>query len=152
MYSWQDIENFVARFYKGAKLLITPYAYPVVFLNVAQNGVSTLNITIAANADFIMLGMRYRTWLAAAALTVSTKPEPTARLLLIDSGSNEQFTQSAVMLANYGSNDAKDIPLPYPRILAGRTTVTAQLTNAAPAAETINVEVMLNGVQVRAYG
>jgi hypothetical protein len=149
--NWAQIEAFASRFYNGAKLLITPYAYPVVFAGLAQNATQTQTINIAANADFIFLGVNHRAWLAAAGQTVSTKTEPIARLLLIDSGSNEQFTQAPVQLANYSSNDAKVLWLPYPRVIAGRTTVTAQLTNNAPAAETVNCEVVLQGVQVRAY-
>lgn len=149
--NWTDIEAFVARFYGGRRLLITPYAYTLTFSNVAQSATSTTTINIAANADFILLGLRHRVWLAAAGQTVSSKPAPIANLLLIDSGSNDQFTSAGVQLENYSTNDSKIVDLPYPRVLAGRTTLTAQLVNNAPAAETINAEVFLNGVQVRAY-
>ncbi len=148
---WSEIEAFVARFYQGKRVLITPYGYPISFSSVAQNATSTQTINIAANADFILIGLRHRAWLAAAGLTVSSKPAATARLLLIDSGSNEQYTQTSVQLDNYSTNDAKVLNLCYPRVITGRTTITAQLTNNAPAAETINVEVLLDGVQVRAY-
>jgi hypothetical protein len=148
---WQAIEAFVARFYGGRRLLITPFGYPVQFTSVANGASQSQVVNIAANADFVLIGVRHRTRLAAAGQTVSTKPAPIARLLLIDSGSNEQFTQSAVDLENYGSNDAKIVNLCYPRVIAGRTTITATLSNYAPAAETINTEVFLDGVQVRAY-
>lgn len=149
--SWSQIEQFVARFYDGRRVLITPYAYPVSFLNVTQNATQTQTINIAANADFIFIRCHHRMWLAAAGQTVSTKNTPIGRLLLIDSGSNEQFTQAPVQLDNYSINDSKVIELPYPRVIAGRTTVTAQYTNNSPAAESQNIEVVLTGVQVRAY-
>lgn len=157
MYDWQQIEAFCSRFYRDASgnafpLLITPYAYPVQFTSIAQNATSSQNVTIAGNADFVLLGLRHHTRLAAGGLTVSTKVSPFLRALLIDSGSGEQFTQAAIDLENYASNDAKDIPLPYPRILSGRSTVAVQLTNYSPAAETYSVDLMLNGVQVRQYG
>lgn len=149
--NWSELEAFISRFYEGRKVLITPYAYPLQFTAVTQNATQTLTINIAANADFVMIGLRHRMWLAAAGQTVSTKNTPIGRLLLIDSGSNEQFTQAPVQLDNYSQNDAKVVDLPYPRVISGRTTLTAQYTNNSPAAESQNVEVMLNGVQVRAY-
>lgn len=149
--NWSELEAFISRFYEGRRLLITPYGYPVSFAAVAQNATQTQTINIAANADFVFLGLRHRMWLAAAGQTVSSKNTPIGRLLLIDSGSNEQFTQAPVQLDNYSTNDAKVVELPYPRVLSGRTTVTAQYTNNSPAAESQNIEVFLYGVQVRAY-
>lgn len=149
--NWSELEAFISRFYEGRRVLITPYGYSATFAAVTQNATQTQNINIAANADFIFIGMRHRMWLAAAGQTVSTKNTPIGRVLLIDSGSNEQFTQQAVQLDNFSTNDAKVIELPYPRILAGRTTLTVQYTNNSPAAESQNVEIFLNGVQVRAY-
>lgn len=149
--NWSEIEAFISRFYKGVPMLIVPYAYPIPFSAVTQNATQTQVINIAANADFIFLGMRHRAWLAAAGQTVTTKNAPIGRILLIDSGSNEQFTQAPIQLDNYSTNDAKVLDLPYPRVIAGRTTITAQYTNNSPAAESQNVEIALVGVQVRAY-
>ena len=149
--NWSELEAFISRFYEGRRVLITPFAYTAFFAGVAQNITQTQVINIAANADFVMLGMRHRGWLAAAGQTVSTKSAPIGRILLIDSGSNEQFTNNPVQLDNYSTNDGKILDLPYPRVISGRTTITAQYTNNSPAAETQNVEVMLSGVQVRAY-
>lgn len=149
--NWSELESFISRFYEGRRVLITPYGYSATFAAVAQNATQTQNINIAANADFIFIGMRHRMWLAAAGQTVSTKNTPIGRVLLIDSGSNEQFTQQPVQLDNFSTNDAKVLELPYPRILAGRTTLTVQYTNNSPAAESQNIEIFLNGVQVRAY-
>lgn len=149
--NWSELEAFISRFYEGRRVLITPYGYSATFAAVTQNATQTQNINIAANADFIFIGMRHRMWLAAAGQTVSTKNTPIGRVLLIDSGSNEQFTQQPVQLDNFSTNDAKVLELPYPRILAGRTTLTVQYTNNSPAAESQNIEIFLNGVQVRAY-
>lgn len=149
--NWSELEAFISRFYEGRRVLITPYGYSATFAAVTQNTTQTQNINIAANADFIFIGVRHRMWLAAAGQTVSTKNTPIGRLLLIDSGSNEQFTQQPVQLDNYSTNDAKVVELSYPRILAGRTTLTVQYTNNSPAAESQNIEIFLNGVQVRAY-
>ena len=150
-YSFLDIEAFASRFYGGAKLLITPYAYNITFLALAQNTSATATLNIAANADFIMLTARTRAQIGAAQL-VSTVTAPFVRMLLIDSGSGEQFTQQPIDLLNYGGIDVCEHNLPYPRIIAGKSTITMTVTNYAPTAETYtSLDVMLEGVQVRAY-
>jgi hypothetical protein len=43
--------------------------------------------------------------------------------------------------------------LPYPRVISGRSSLTVQVTNYAPAAETWGtLDLFLQGVSVRAYG
>lgn len=151
-YSASEIEGFASRFYGGRKLLITPYAYTVTFLALAQGSQASQVISIAANADFILLGIHHRAQIGAAQ-TVATKTAPYVRLLLTDSGSNEQFTNSAVDLEAYSTNTNFLNPLDYPRVIAGRSTITAQVTNFAPTAETYTtLDVVLSGVQVRALG
>jgi len=57
---------------------------------------------------------------AAAAQNVSTKTAPLVRMLVTDSGSNEQFTNVAVDLENYSTNGNIINSLTYPRIISGR--------------------------------
>jgi hypothetical protein len=150
-YSFLDIEAFASRFYGGSKLLITPYAYNLTFLALAQNTSATQTLNIAANADFIFLSARTRAQIGAAQ-TLDGITAPFVRMLLIDSGSGEQFTQQPVDLLNYASNPRCEHNLPYPRIIAGKSTLTVTVTNYAPTAETYTtLDVMLEGVQVRAY-
>lgn len=152
MFSPADIQSFASQYYGGRKLLLTPYGYNSTFASLAQNASATNQINIAANADFIVLGFRVRAQIAAAQ-TVSTKTAPFLRMLLVDSGSNEQYTAQAVDVNNYASIDAKDLWLPYPRIVNGRSTLSLTLSNYAPTAETYtNTEVFMQGVLVRAYG
>ena len=148
-FSIADVEAFVSRFYGGKPLLLTPYAYNLTFSALAQSKQATQSISIAANADFVMLGLHHRANISAAQ-QVGTKTAPFARVLIIDSGSNEQFTAQAVDLENYSSNGSIPNNLSYPRIIAGRSTLTVQLTNYAPTAETYNIDLMFEGVLVRA--
>lgn len=147
------IEAFAARFYPGYELLLTPYGYPVTFGSLAAGAQANAQINIQASGDFILAGLRARSYIGTTVgQTVSTLPVPFLRLLLTDSGSGEQLTNAAVDLANYARFANQDIPLTYPRILSGRTSLTAQLTSYAPAAETVGgTDLFLYGVTVRAY-
>jgi hypothetical protein len=150
-YSIAEIESFAARFYNAAKLLITPDAYTTTFLALAQAASATNVITVASNGDFILLGISHRAQIGAAQ-TVSTKTAPYVRVLLTDSGSGEQFTNAAVDLENYSSN-RNEHDLVYPRIIQGRSTITVAVTNYAPTAETYtSLDIVLEGVRVRALG
>lgn len=156
VYSISDIEAFCARFYQNAdgtprRLLITPYGYNVSFASLAQNASASQTLNIAANADFIMLTIHHRASIGTAQ-NVSTKTAPYVRLLITDSGSNEQFTQSPVDLENYSTNGNIINRLPYPRIVSGRSTLTIQVSNYAPTAETYStLDLFFEGVLVRAY-
>lgn len=130
---------------------ITPYGYTATFLLLAQNTTQTQQINITANGDFVLTGVKHRAQIGAAQ-TVSTKTAPFVRVLLVDSGSNEQFTAQAVDLENYSQNGVAPNALPYPRFVQGRTSLTVQATNYAPTAETYtSIDVFLEGVLVRKF-
>lgn len=151
-YSTVDLEAFVARFYKNLDVLITPFGYTASFVTLAQGASATTTVAIAANADFVMLAIRHRAQIAAAQ-NVSTKTTPFVKILVIDSGTNEQYTNGAVDLENYSTNGQYDHALPYPRIISGRSVLTVQVTNFAPTAETYaTLDVFFEGVLVRVKG
>jgi hypothetical protein len=145
-----EIESFASKFYAGRALLLTPYGYNLTFSALAAGSTASQTLNIAANADFIALVVHHRANVAAAGQNVSTKTAPLARILITDSGSNEQFTNSAVDLENYSTNGNIINTLPYPRIISGRSTLTVQLTNF-DASQTYNVDIFIEGVLVRAY-
>jgi len=149
-YSIADLETFASKFYQGRALLLTPYGYNLTFSSLAAGASATQTVNIAANADFIITGLHHRANVAAAGQNVSTKTAPLARILITDSGSNEQFTNSAVDLENYSTNGNIINRLDYPRIVSGRSTLTVQLTSFE-ASQTLNIDVFFTGVLVRAY-
>jgi hypothetical protein len=149
-FSIGELEAFASKFYGGRALLMTPYGYNLTFTGLAPAATATQTLNIAANADFIALTLHHRANVAAAAQNVSTKVAPLARILVVDSGSNEQFTNTAVDLENYSTNGNIINTLPYPRIISGRSTLTVTLTNY-DAASTYNIDVFFEGVLVRAY-
>ena len=120
------------------------------FSALAAGATATQTLNIAANADFIALTIHHRANVAAAAQNVSTKSAPLARILVTDSGSNEQFTNAAVDLENYSTNGNIINTLPYPRIISGRSSLQVTLTSYE-ASQTLNVDVFFEGVLVRAY-
>ena len=149
-YSYSEIETFASKFYQGRPLLLTPYGYNVTFSSLAAGASATQTVNISANADFIVTGIHHRANVAAAGQNVSTKTAPLARILITDSGSNEQFTNSAVDLENYSTNGNIINKFDYPRIVSGRSTLTVQLTSYE-ASQTLNIDVFFEGVLVRAY-
>jgi hypothetical protein len=149
-YSIADIEAFASRFYQGRALLITPYAYTITFSSLTAGATASQVINIAANADFMALMFHHRANVAAAGQTVSNKTAPLVRLLVTDSGSNEQFTNAAVDIENYSTNGNIINDLPYPRIVSGRSTLTVQVTSYE-ASQTLNLDISIEGCLIRAY-
>lgn len=145
-----QLEAYCGRFYGGRPLLITPYAYTVTFSSLAPAATSSSVINVAANADFVVTEFHARANVALAAQTISNMTAPLVRILVTDSGSNEQFTQAAVDLVTYATFGNYSNELPYPRIVSGRSTLTIQLTNYS-ASETYNIDIVAMGVLVRAY-
>ena len=151
-YTMQDVEAFASKFYAGRQLLLTPYAYNTTFTGLAPAATASNIINIAANADFILLMLHHRaSGTAATSSTAATKVCPFVRILITDSGSNEQFTNSAVDLENYSTNANIVNDLPYPRIISGRSTLTVQVTNYDTTTTYSTLDVLFEGVLVRAY-
>ena len=149
-YSYSELEAYASKFYQGRPLLLTPYSYVLTFTGLAAAATATQVLSIAANADFIFTNLHYHANVANAAQTVGNKTVALCRLLITDSGSNEQFSSAAVDLENYATNAWFPNPVEYPRIVSGRSTLTVQLTNY-DAASTYNVDLAFTGVLVRAY-
>ena len=149
-YGIGEIEAYASKFYQGRPLLLTPYGYNLTFSSLTAGASQSQTLNITANADFIMVGLHHRANIAAASQTVSNKTAPLTRILITDSGSDEQFTNAAVDLENYSTNGNIINLFPYPRIISGRSTLTVQVTSYEASA-TLNLDVFFEGVLVRAY-
>lgn len=151
-FSATEIDNFLRTIYGASRLNVIPYGYTVTFTALAQNAQQTGVLNITGNADFVLTNIRARAQIGAAQ-NVSTVTAPFVRLLITDSGSNENFTNAAVDLVNWASMSFSTAgSLPYPRFIAGRTALTLAATNYAPTAETYtSIDVFLEGVLVRAF-
>ena len=156
-YSIQEIRDYLRTLYWPTlapdqpvpPLLLTPYAYTLTFA-VAQNASQTLIQTITSNADFLLLGLRHRANIAAAQ-NVSTKTAPFARVMIIDSGSNEQFTQAATDFENISENGNVARNLPFPRLIRGKSSLSVTVSNYAPVVETYGLDICFEGINVRLY-
>lgn len=153
-YSFLDLQAFAATIYKnaiqaGQLPVLTPYGYTVTVTSLAAAATSTQSLSITANSDFILTGMKYRASIAAAAQTVSNKTAACVRVLITNSGTNEQFTNSAVDLENYSTNGGDSRDLPYPLFIQGRTALSLTFTSYAAAETYAPLDFYLEGVLVR---
>lgn len=155
-YSPQELQSWLSALYRTAtvrnpRLNVVPYGYNLTFTALAQNTSASQQLSITANADFVLLGVFHRAQIAAAQ-TISSKTAPFVRMLITDSGSNEQFTNSAVDLENYSTNSAYENGMSFPRWIGGRTALTVSVTNFAPTAETYaTLDLFFSGVLVRGF-
>lgn len=149
-----ELQSFLAQFYgagpdgRPATLSCVPFAYSATFVALTNAAPQQSIVTVAANADFLLLAIHHRASIAAAAQTVSTKVAPFVRLLITDTGSSESFTNVAVDLECYGQNDAKPNALPFPRLIGGLTSLNLQVANYS-AAETYLLDIYLEGLRIR---
>lgn len=133
----------------GSKVLaIQPYEEVVTFSAIAQNATATQTINIQANADFVIASSSSQSFAVASALTTSTAIIPQARVLVTDTGSNQQFSQTAVPLAVMfpPAEVGEDISWCYPRFVSGRSSLQIQVTNLAAAA--LTCDLVFSGVLV----
>jgi hypothetical protein len=151
-YGLLELQAFANQIYGGRPLVMVPYGYALTFTALAQNTTQTQQLSITANADFILTGLKYRASIGAAE-TVSNKTAAFVRVLITDSGTNEQFTSGPVDLENYATNGASQVGgLPYPRFISGRTALTVTATNFSPGGgQTYLLDLFLEGLLVRTY-
>lgn len=155
MFSLTEIQAFLAQLYGGRTgvipaMTVSPYAYNLSFTGLAQGTTQQQQLSIQANADFILTRINHRASIGAAQ-TVSSKTAPFIRALIVDSGTGDQFSSAAFDLENMSTNDGKMRELTYPRVIQGKSALSVSLTNWAPTAETYAVDLLFGGFQVRLY-
>lgn len=134
-------------------------AYPATFgtaaANIAAAGTASQQIQIGANGDFFCIRIMAR--LVASTGTAQNSasvPIPNWRLQITDSGSDENwFSQAADLsqVAAIGGVIGESLDLPYPRFVAGRSTLTLAITGYE-AAVTYFGDITLIGVLVKTAG
>lgn len=150
-YTVLEIQAFLNQLYGGRPLVVVPYGYTATFNGITASTSQTQTLSITANADFVLTHVKSRTS-DSTVQTVSNKNAPYYRILITDSGSNEQFTNSAVDTECYTTNgNTSQGLLPYPRFIGGRTALTITVNEYRGVAATQNIDVYLEGVLVRTY-
>lgn len=150
-FSIADIESFAELMYSRPidDLYLVPYSYPLAFEEVASNATVSGIITLSANADFIALGLRN---FAAgdSTYTITSKLAGDIRCLITDTSSGDQFTNGSVILENYGANGTGEVLFDFPRLLAGRSALSVQLTNLTGQTLIVS-QLEIHGVLVRSW-
>lgn len=155
MINMKELSEYIATIYPATtRKVVVPYKYPITFTNLTAGQTQTGNINITANADFIHTRTGFHaTNVPVTALTASSIVIPAARVLLNDSGTNENFSQAAIDLGCFitqsvASGFVEDEP--YPRVISGRSNISVQIVSYESAAA-YNIDIVLIGVLVRAY-
>jgi hypothetical protein len=149
----REIAEYVQTLYPpGVKTSVVPYSYTISFAALTAGATLTGQIPITANADFVHVSSNYRANIAFAAQTVNGIVVPLIRILITDSGTNEQFMNAATDITAYCSSFAGQYreDHSYPRVISGRSSLTVQVTSYE-ASNAYNLDFSLNGVLVRVY-
>lgn len=147
--SYLELQAIIAAMYPERNFILVPYGYTASLASsLAAAATQTNQLTVTGNADFLCTQVAYHASLAGAAQTAATKVVAQCRLLVTDSGSQNQWTQAAVDLENFCLGAGYDRGLDWPRLVRGRSTLTLQLTNYS-AAETYTVlDLYFSGVLI----
>ncbi len=161
IYNLDVIQKFVQQVYTSpttqqpvgiSQLQLIPYFYTLTFTGLAQNGTQTQQLSINADADFVLTGFGYHVSIGAVQ-TATNMTIPFIRMLITDSATNQPFMNGPVDLSVISRSPLGDeVAMPYPRLVAGRSSLTVQVSNYAPAAETYAFDLLLHGVAVKIYG
>ena len=154
-YSFKDLNDFLQATYVDENgspyaLQVQPYSYPVRFANVAQNVTAPGSLPINSDGDFICLGLSHQAFSIATALTEATAIQTQARLMIVDTGSQQRWFDSDAALEVVSANAATELrTFPVPRIVKGRSSLQVSLTNLANAA--LTCDLLFLGFMVRRF-
>jgi hypothetical protein len=146
-YDFLQLQNLLALEYQGRRLDIRPFQYVFDFAAVADGTSAVATAKIVGNADFWVCGI------AANSLS-EAQSVLNASLQIEDSGSQERFFDEPSLIGQVAYSDdtvtaclARGVP--YPRKVAGNSTLTATLAGRSAIT---SPQVMLDGVHVYVYG
>jgi hypothetical protein len=149
-----EIVDYVNSVYPAeTRKVIVPYYYTLNFTSLAAGATQSQQLSITANADFLYLSTSYRANATAYDNSISNLQVPFVRILITDSGTNEQFMYSPISLANYCTNNivAEDSMMPFPRIVSGRSALTIALSSYEASTAYAQIDVVLLGCLVRVF-
>lgn len=138
--SFTEIEDIVGSLYQGKRTQIRPFTYSIAYAaSFATLTSVTQTLKLLSNADFLLLEIMFSN-------------NGSYKFQLIDSASNERFFQNPIYAQNAAMDQINSYfgALPFPRWIAGNSTIEATVLN-----ETVGtldpVSVVLRGVNVRVY-
>ena len=137
----------------NVRRVVVPKKYGITFPAIALASTVTQVINISANGDFFLTRITYRASLAGAAQQAGSVPVPNLRCLFTDSASDEQWSNQAIDLSQWGMQVGGEmvLELPYPRVINGRASVNVSVTSFE-AASTPVLDLTLDGVLAKVFG
>jgi hypothetical protein len=149
-----DLQAYASRFYGGAPILLTPFAYTATFGSIADTVTDQVIINVASNADFIFTELAYNVILNEPG--VADTQVLLVKLQIEDTGSNEKFFNDPVMLDNCCNNAWGPQAFAFPRFVSGKTALKVNATNVSGlfnVGQTYSdgFDVVLTGVLVRVF-
>lgn len=148
-----DLQAYASRFYGGAPLLLVPFAYTATFGVIADTATAQTIVNIASNGDFIATELSYIE--TSTEGSIAATPTQLMKLQIEDTGSNEKFFNSPVMLDNICNNSWGNQAFAFPRFVSGKTALQFNLTNVSGEFDATQsyggTDVVLTGVLVRVF-
>jgi len=149
-----EISNFVRASYTGkipdgAFISLAPKRYAIALGALAAGGVTSGQIQIAANADFLLTNIAARAAISATPQNIANVPLPLARITFTDTSTDEQWQNVATDLptyANMGFASWNDEP--YPRLIPGLATITVSVASYDTQAYSA-LDVIFIGVRIK---
>lgn len=127
----QPLLNQLYDLANALKVVRKPWMYTADFAALAAAGAQPQNFSVQvdASAPFIILSQTYSADIARAAVTVSTKVSPLVTVLMVDTGTNEQLMDRAVMVPAIFGDGQFPYVLPEPKIMAANSTLQITANN-----------------------
>lgn len=122
------------------------YTAPVI-ASIAFGGVSSVVTNIQADADFLVLAGCYFT--DNSAQTVSTQVLPVCTVLITDSASGNQLSDSDVPLPSLFGTGGLPFVWPQPYLFKARGSITTKVTNVSAATTYTNLRLSYHGVKLK---
>jgi len=131
----------------GSERIKEFFVYQEDFSALASGASATGNINIQADSDFLLQKLTYAADIAAAAFTDSTRPIPECTIIITDTGSGRQLSESAVPIPAFFGTGELPFILPTPRLFLARSTISLVVTNF-DAAVTYNLRLSFIGYKL----
>ena len=142
-----QLDRLLANAYPGDKIQTDFYVYSAVFLALAAGAAANQNVIIAADSDFVLLGMNAHANIANAGQTENTEVLPLCTLAITDTSSGRTLMDQAQPMSSIMGSARQPYLLPQPRLVPAKTVLQMAVTNF-DAANTYNLRLSFIGVKV----
>jgi hypothetical protein len=110
---------------RANKIVIDPFTYSAVYINLAATAVTAITVPISADSDFLWM----ETCLAVFTAIGTLDPDPDQLIAFQDTGSGRFLQDQPVHVRNISGNGQWPFILPEPKLLIGNGGLTIAITN-----------------------